>query len=110
MAVALALPTLAALLVALPFWLNRDPLMGNVIGAGVIFLAVILLFAREYVELARLRQSCAQAGVACSIHPDDFIRYAIYGFIGFLDVIALFMVSLAVEERLRRRNRAREWQ
>ena len=109
-AIALTVPTAMAFLVALPFWRKGSHMMGNVIGSGVIFIAVILLFGREYVTLAQLRESCTRAGVACSIRPDDFIRYAIYGSIGFVEVFALFGVSLTLEERLRRRERSPGWQ
>lgn len=107
--IALTVPTAAAFLVALPFWLKRSHLIGSVIGSAAIFIGVILLFGREYVALAQLRASCTAAGVACLIRPDDFIRYAIYGLIGFVEVFALFGVSLMLEERTRRRGYSRAW-
>jgi len=44
-----------------------------------------------------------------SAHPANFVRYAIYAGIGFLEVIALFLVSLTVEQRIRNRRYAPEW-
>ena len=37
------------------------------------------------------------------------MRYAVYAGIGFVEVVALFMVSLTVERRMRNRHYAPEW-
>jgi hypothetical protein len=41
--------------------------------------------------------------------PSAFARYAIYAFIGLLEVIVLFSVSLTVERKIRRRGYDPEW-
>ena len=38
-----------------------------------------------------------------------FTRFAIYAFIGLTEVIALFSLSIVVEDRARRRHYAPEW-
>lgn len=108
--IALTVPLAAGLIAALPFWWRqRDALLGNVIGAGLIAAAVLLFIWREHLELAQVRASCAEANVACRIRPPDFHRYAIYGGIGFAEVMGVFAVGLSIEERARRRTRAPEW-
>jgi len=41
--------------------------------------------------------------------PSAFTRFAIYAFIGLTEVIALFSLSIVVEDRARRRHYAPEW-
>ena len=100
----------AAALMALPFWRSRQTIFGNILGTAVIFGSAIALILREYVELDRLTQACLEAGTVCWPEPSAFTRFAIYAFIGLIEVFALFTLSLKVEERARRRDYAREWQ
>jgi hypothetical protein len=83
--------------------------LGNLAGTVVIFSEATLLIVRESVELQRLAQRCLDAGWVCWPVPAAFTRYAIYASIGLVEVFALFMVSLKVEERIRRRDYAPEW-
>jgi hypothetical protein len=108
-AIALTVPLLVALLVALPFWLKFDPVIGNVLAAGVIFVGAIALVGREYVEIQRTTMRCLQAGIICSFSPEPFTRFAIYGLIGLLEASLLFAVSIKVEERIRGKSFAPEW-
>jgi hypothetical protein len=108
--IALTVPLGVGLAAALPFWWRqRDALIGNVIGSGLIVGCVLLFIWREYLELAALRTSCMERNVACRFRPPDFHRYAIYGGIGFAEVMVVFVVGLSLEERARRRMRAPEW-
>jgi hypothetical protein len=54
--------------------------------------------------------TCLNAGFVCGPEPSAFTRYAIYAVIGLIEVFGLFTVSLRVEERIRNRNYAPEWQ
>jgi hypothetical protein len=108
--IALTVPTLAATIVAVPFWIKVDPVIGNALGAGVIFAAMIALIGREYIEIQRVTMRCLQAGIICSFSPEPFTRFAIYGLIGLVEACALFGVSVGVEERMRRQSFAPEWQ
>jgi hypothetical protein len=103
-------PPLAGFLVALAFWRQRQMTFGNIVGTAVIFASAIGLILREYVELDRLTGECFDQGFVCWPTPGAFTRFAIYAFIALIEVFALFTVSLVVEERVRRRNYAREWQ
>ncbi len=108
--IALTIPLGVGLLAAgLLWWRQRDALIGNVVGAGLIGGFVLFFIWREYLELAQVRAACAERNVACRIRPTDFNRYAIYGCIGFAQVMGVFMIGLSVEERVRRQTRAPEW-
>ena len=108
-ALALTVPPLMGGLVALPIWLKKQAILGNLAGTVVIFGAAIALIGREHVELERITQACLDRGVTCWPNPSAFARYAIYAFIALFEVMALFSVSLKVETRIRRRGYAPEW-
>ena len=102
------LPFAAA--VASVLWRRNEPILGNLAGSFVIFGSALGFILRESVVLNRLTQECLDAGLTCWPQPSAFSRYAIYAAIGLLEVIALFLVSLNVERRMRRRHYAPEWQ
>jgi hypothetical protein len=108
-ALAVAVPPLAAGAVAWPIWLKAQPILGNLAGTVIIFGAAIALIMREHVELERLAQACLDQGQVCWPEPSAFARYAIYAFIALFEVMVLFSVSLSVERRVRRRGYAPEW-
>ena len=60
--------------------------------------------------LDKIAQDCVDAGTVCWPEPSAFTRFAIYAFIGLLEVFMLFIVSLKMEERRRRRDYAPEGQ
>jgi hypothetical protein len=102
------LPLAAA--VAILLWRRNEPILGNLAGTVVIFGSALGFILRESVALNRVTQQCLDAGLTCWPHPSAFSRYAIYAAIGLLEVIGLFLVSLNVERRMRRRHYAPEWQ
>jgi hypothetical protein len=108
-AFAVAAPPLVGLLFALPFWWKGRMTFGNVVATGVVFGSAIALILREYVEIDRLTQECLDAGTVCWPVPSAFTRFAIYAFIGLMQVIALFSLSVVVEDRARRRQYSPEW-
>jgi hypothetical protein len=103
-------PPVVALLVALPFWRSRQMTLGSIAGTVMIFGTAMGLILREYVELDRITKACLDAGTVCWPEPSAFTRFAIYASIGLIEVFLLFIVNLKVEERLRRRGYAKEWQ
>jgi hypothetical protein len=108
-ALALAAPSLVALLVAVPFWRGGQTTFGSIVGTAVIFASAMALIMREYAILDRLTLECLDAGTVCWPQPSAFTRFAIYAFIGLVEVFALFTLGLVVEERIRRRSYSREW-
>jgi hypothetical protein len=103
-------PAVMGVLVAIPFWRKGQMTFGSIVGTAVIFGSAMGLILREYVELDHVTQECLDAGTVCWPNPSAFTRFAIYAFIGLIEVFALFTIGLKAEERNRRRNYAREWQ
>ena len=109
-ALSLTVPPLAGGLLAYPFWRRDQAIFGNIFGTVVIFGSAFGLIMREHIELDRLIQQCFDAGgQVCSPDPSPFARFAIYAFIALFQVIALFSLSLRVDEHTRRRGYAPEW-
>ena len=108
-AIMATVPWMAGLLLALPFWRSRQVTIGSIVGTAVIFGTAMGLILREYVELDKISQDCLDAGTICWPEPSAFTRFAIYAFIGLIEVFAVFTLSLRVEERVRRRDYAPEW-
>jgi hypothetical protein len=102
-------PPVIALLVAFPFWWKEQPLFGNLVGTAVLFGSAFALIMREHVLLTGMITACLDAGLPCFPDPPAFHRYAIYSFIALFQVIALFSLSLRVEQRRRRRGYSPEW-
>ncbi len=103
------LPPVIGWLVALPLWVKDQPVLGNIAGSIVIFGTAMLLIMKEHIELDRLSTACLDAGRACFPHPEAFTRFSVYAFIAMFEVIALFSLSLSVDERRRRRGYDPEW-
>jgi hypothetical protein len=108
-AIMIVAPPLAGMLVAYPIWRTRQTILGNLAGTAIIFAAAMALILRESVELDGLTRQCLDAGFTCWPDPTAFTRYAIYAFIGLVEVVVLFTLSLAIETRIRNRAYAPEW-
>jgi hypothetical protein len=103
-------PPLIGVLVAFPIWRTKEIVLGNLAGTAVIFAAAVALMLREFVELDGLTKKCLDSGMTCWPTPSAFMRCAIYASIGLIEVFALFTLSLKFEDRIRKRDRAPEWQ
>jgi hypothetical protein len=103
------IPPVVGALVALPFWLKEQPIFGNLAGTAIIFGAAFALIMREHIELDAGIARCFDEGFVCFPNPPAFTRYAIYGFIALFEVIVLFLVSLKVETKMRRRGYDPQW-
>jgi hypothetical protein len=102
-------PGIAGVLLAYTCWRKKEYILGNLAGTAVILGAAFALIFRESAEVDRVTRSCLDAGYTCWPVPSAFVRYAIYAGIGFIEVVALFLVSLTVEQRIRNRHYAPEW-
>ena len=103
------IPPIVGWLFALPLWIRDQPILGNIAGSIVIFGTAFGLILREHIDLDRLSRACLDAGNACFPHPEAFTRFSIYAFIALVEVIALFTLSLRVDERRRRRGYDPQW-
>ena len=104
-----AAPGIVAILVAYPLWRSRQTILGNLAGSAMIFGTAIVLMLREHAEIDRSVQRCLRLGYTCWPEPSAFTRHAIYAFIGLTEVVALFLISTKVEERIRNRGYAPDW-
>jgi hypothetical protein len=100
---------LVGLLVALPLWLKQQPIFGNIAGTVVIFGTAFSLILREHLQIEAMVGKCLDEGIPCFPHPDAFTRFAVYAFIALFEVILLFLLSLRVEHKLRRRGYDPQW-
>jgi hypothetical protein len=107
--IGLTVAPVTGLLVASAFWWKGWMTFGNIVATGVVFAFSLGLILTEHVEIDRLIRECLDAGRPCFPQPSAFTRFAIYAFIGLLEVIAVFSLSLIVEGRRRRRAYAPEW-
>jgi hypothetical protein len=105
----LTVTPLVGLLVALPFWRKGGMIFGNIAGTAIIFGSAFALILREYVEIDRMVSACLDAGDICFPEPSAFTRFAVYAFIGLVEVFALFLLSLRAEKKQRDRDYAPEW-
>lgn len=94
---------------AYPLWRTRQVILGNLAGSAAIFLVALIFIFREHAQLDIITQACLDAGVTCWPVPSAFIRFAIYASIGLFEVFALFLMSIRVEHRARRRGYSPEW-
>ena len=102
-------PFVVAVALAYPFWRTTEATLGNILGTAIIFASAFGMIWREHVVLDRIVQACLEQDTVCWPQPAAFTRFAIYAFIGLFEVFALFMLSLRVEERIRRRDYSPEW-
>jgi len=106
----LTVPPLVGGLIAFPFWRKDQAIFGNIFGTVILFGSAFALIMREHIELDHLIQACLDSGQEiCSPDPSPFARFAVYAFIALFQVMALFSLSLKVDERVRRRGYAPEW-
>jgi len=103
------LPLIVGILLAMPFWRGGQSILGNILGTAVMFGSAIGLILREYVEIDQIVSRCLEDGTPCWPNPSAFTRFAVYAFIGLIQVFILFSLSLRAEERNRRRDYAPEW-
>ena len=99
-------PSVVALIAALPFWLKDQPILGNLAGTVILFGAAFALIMREHFTLERAVVGCLDAGLPCFPNPPAFTRYAIYAFVALFEVapysaskaaVASLTKSLAIE-------------
>ena len=103
------MPAVVSLVLAYPFWRRNQSIFGSIAGSIVIFGTALGLILREYVEIDRVTKACLDLGSTCWPEPSPFARFAVYAFVGLVEVILLFFLSIKVEERLRARDYAPEW-
>lgn len=97
--IVLVAPTALGLLVAWPFWARRQEVVGNAVGAGVLFAAIIFLIGSTFVADMRADAACTAGLARCGSRVDAHMPFLTYAFLGIVDACVLFWISLKVEER-----------
>lgn len=87
------LPTAIGVAAALPFWLKRRVLLGNAIGSAVIAVVMIVYIIQLFVSLISVG----------FLTQANLLPVALLVLIGWADVLMLFFLSGAVENRVKRR-------
>src|SRR6187397_1887600 len=100
----------AGLLVAALMWRKQQGLLGNLAGMAVIFWTAIVFILKESTELDALINNCIDAGSTnCFPSGNSFSCYAVYAFLALAEIIAMFLIGLWVERRMRDRAYAPGW-
>lgn len=93
-AVLVVLPVALAALVALPFWSRRRILIGNALGSAVIGVWMIVIIVQRF----------SVYFTAPSADPNAILLPLVLpAIVGWVDVLILFFLSGAVEERAKKR-------
>jgi hypothetical protein len=84
-AIAAVLPVFLALPVAWAFWRKKQAIIGNAVGAGILFMSAVLFAGADYVEFLRYRLGCKMAHLGCPLSvPSDFMKLSAYGIVAFI--------------------------
>jgi hypothetical protein len=81
-----------------------DLAIANALGAAAALIAVLALFAHEFVTLQRIHAACVAARQYCPVFPGDFRRYSVIGLGGFVDVGIMYVMTLKLDEWRRRKK------
>src|SRR5690242_8788431 len=99
------LPLVPATLIALPIWLKRKVVFGNVVGSCVIAAVIFVLIWQQYGAYVQAQTACSQSSIGCSGAVDSpYTQYLLMVLIGWVDVFFLLVISGIVEDRQKRRR------
>jgi hypothetical protein len=109
-ALASIVPLAPAVPIAWLCWRRKQFIIGNAVGAGILFMSAVLFAGADYVDFLRYRLWCKATQAMCApSHPSDFMKLSAYAVVGFVHVMALFLLSAAIEDRARRRDYDAKW-
>jgi NADH:ubiquinone oxidoreductase subunit 6 (subunit J) len=98
------LPLTLGTLAALPAWLKRHPILGNLIGSGVIAAVIFVLIWQQYGAFVQAQAACAGSSAGCAASAEAlYMPYLIMVVLGWVDVFILLFLSGMVEDRLKSR-------
>jgi hypothetical protein len=102
--VAAFVPLVVALPVAGVLWRRGQMIVGNAVGALLLFIGFLVFGGLEYVDAMAYRRHCQDMNLPCPISkPSDFVKIMAFGLVAMAQIMALFILSDAVEQRTRRR-------
>src|SRR5688500_5896181 len=100
LAAAAVLPVFVVPPVALFLWRKQQPIVGNAVGALLLFIGFLVFGGSEYVDAMAYRKWCQEMNQPCPISdPSDFVKIMAFGIVAMAQIMALFLVSDVVVER-----------
>ena len=103
---AVLLPLIVGCLGALPAWLNRKAIMGNLIASAIIAAIVFFLIWQQYGVYVQAQTACGQGLSPCPpTGVDMYTPFLMLVLLGWLDVFFVLIISGVVEDNLKRRQR-----
>ena len=110
MAQALMLPMLVVVPIAGLCWAKGRLLSATILGSGIFFIGFIVFAGVEYSEAVSYRVWCEATNTPCPpSRPSDFTRIVAFGAVAMLQVMALFLFSERIEQRIRDRGVDPAW-
>lgn len=92
-AAAATVPIMLAAPIVTFCWVRRRILAATIIGSALFFVTFIFFAAWEFADRLSYAHPLAE--------PSIFVKIVTYGFVAMVQVMALFLLSQAVEERIR---------
>jgi hypothetical protein len=103
LAAAAVLPVCLVFPLASLLWREQQPIIGNAVGALLLFIGFLIFGGSEYVDAMAYRKWCQEMNQPCPIsNPSDFVKIMSFGIVAMAQIMALFVVSDIVEQRNRR--------
>jgi hypothetical protein len=110
MAQAATFPLLVVAPIAWICWAKRRLLSATILGSAVFFVGFIFFAGAEYSEAVSYRVWCETTNTPCPPStPSDFVRIVAYGGVAMVQVMLLYLLSDAIERRLRNRDVDPAW-
>jgi hypothetical protein len=101
---AVIIPVAVVLPTAHFLWKRQEAIVGNAVGALVLFLGFLVFGGSEYVDAMAYRKWCQTMNQPCPISsPSDFVRMMMFGMVTMAQIMGLFVLSDIYEARRRRR-------
>ena len=102
---AVVLPVGLSTLIALPIWLKRRVLVGNLVGSLLVVVAIVVLIWQQLGVTLQAQATCGQPDANCRFDAQAiYAPYLYLVVIGWMDVFAIFIFSGIVEDRLKHRR------
>ena len=96
------LPLAIAAPLAWPFWRKRRVMLGNILGSGIVALAIVVLIWREYGVLTDWQTQCGNASGCLRDFDSVYTPFLLLVVLGWLDAFILLVLSGIVEDRAKK--------
>jgi hypothetical protein len=109
-AMASALPLLAAFAAALPLWRSGRVIIGNTLAVFIVFAGCLFFGGSEYADALKFRYWCGETETPCPpTGTGDFLRLASFGVIAMTQAAAVYLASASLERQSERAQYDARW-